>query len=106
MVPSKLGVVCEPPLSPSTYDSNPETENSIVMHDFVVPNNVIDASEVNGLDTLYDNAVDDGPMMLEEPPWLTIVSDTCEDLIKIIHLMFRMILSFMKTLYLILLITP
>jgi hypothetical protein len=45
MVPSKLGDVWEPPLSPSTYDSNLETENSIVMHHVDVPNNDVDASE-------------------------------------------------------------
>jgi hypothetical protein len=68
MVPSKLGDVWEPPLSPSTYDSNLETENSIVMHDFVVVNNDVDASEEYVLDMLYDNALDDGTMMLDDPP--------------------------------------
>jgi hypothetical protein len=48
----------EPPLSPSTYDSNPETENSIVMHDVVVPNNDLDATEEYVLHMLYDNALD------------------------------------------------
>jgi hypothetical protein len=32
--------------------SNPETENSIVMHDVVVPNNDVDASEECVLDML------------------------------------------------------
>jgi hypothetical protein len=31
MAPSKPGNVWEPPLSPSTYDSNPETKNSILI---------------------------------------------------------------------------
>jgi hypothetical protein len=48
----------EPPLSPSTYDSNSEAENSIVMHDIVVSNNDVDASEEYVLDMLYDNALD------------------------------------------------
>jgi hypothetical protein len=48
----------EPPLSASAYDSNPEIENFIVMHDVVVPNNDIDASEEYVLDMLHDNALD------------------------------------------------
>jgi hypothetical protein len=79
MVPSKLGDVWEPPLSPSTYDSNLETENSIVMHDFVVVNNDVDASEEYVLDMLYDNALDDGTMMLDDPPCSEIAITMCED---------------------------
>jgi hypothetical protein len=31
------------------------------------------------LDMLYDNALDDGPTILEYPPSLAIDSDSCED---------------------------
>jgi hypothetical protein len=55
-------------LSPSTYDSNPEIENSIIMHDVVGSHNDVDASEVYVLEMLYDNTLDDGPMILDDPP--------------------------------------
>jgi hypothetical protein len=65
MVPYKLVGVWEPPLSPSTYDSNPETKNSNVMHDFVVLNNGVDASEEYFLEIIYGNALNDGLMILD-----------------------------------------
>jgi hypothetical protein len=71
--------VWEPPFSPSTYDSNSETKNSIITHDFVSPNNDDDASENYVLDMLYDNALDDGPMILDDPPCLAIATTVCED---------------------------
>jgi hypothetical protein len=77
MVPSKLGDVWEPPYSPSTYDSNLKTKNSIIMHDFVFQN--YDASGEYVLDMLYDNPLDDGPMKLDDPPCLAIATTICED---------------------------
>jgi hypothetical protein len=79
MVPSKLGHVWELPLSPPTYDSNPNTEKSIAIHDFVVLNDDVDASEEYVLEMLYDNAWDDGPMILDDPPCLEISTTMCED---------------------------
>jgi hypothetical protein len=78
MVPSKHGNVWEPPLSQSTYDINHETKNSIVMHDFFVSNND-DATKEYTLDMLYDNALDDGPMILYDPPSLEISTNMCKD---------------------------
>jgi hypothetical protein len=42
------------------------------MHDFVVPNNDVDTTEEYVLEILYDNALDDGPMILDTPPCLEI----------------------------------
>jgi hypothetical protein len=47
------------------------------MHDFVVQNNYDDASEEYVLDMLYD--LDDGPMILDDPPCSEIATTMCED---------------------------
>jgi hypothetical protein len=49
------------------------------MHDFVVVNNDVDAIEEYVLDMLYDNALDDGTMMLDDPPCSEIAITMCED---------------------------
>jgi hypothetical protein len=66
--------VWEPPLSPSAYGSNPETKNSIFMHHVALPNNDVDASKEYVLEMLYDNALDDGHMLLDDPPCLEIAT--------------------------------
>jgi hypothetical protein len=62
-----------------TYDGNPKTKNSIIMHDLFDPNNDDHASEECVLDMLYDNALDDGPTILDDPPCLEIAATTYED---------------------------
>jgi hypothetical protein len=46
---------------------------------------------------LYDNALDDGPMIVDGPPCLVISTNICE--IKMILLIFVMMLSFMRVQY-------
>ena len=85
--------VWELPLSPSTYDSNPKTQNSLVFYgtcyydesdddifiiNFEVPNNDFNNNEYV-LDIQYDNALDDGPALLDYPPCLTMIKNSCED---------------------------
>ena len=98
------------PTSPSTNDSNTqtqksfviyenpcydecETENSMVLYDnpcyYDETNNapllssnttseVMDNNEECCLNMLYDNALDDGPMLIDKPPFL-VVTKLCED---------------------------
>ena len=99
IVQSKLGEEWDLPPSPSTYDSNSETKNSIVidehvnetyylsdesdddipMDDVVSPNNDFYDYEECVLDILYDNALDDGPILHDNPPCLEIVTSLRED---------------------------
>ena len=51
------------------YDSDNEEEYKPMPNE-----NIID----NGLDMLYDNALDDGPMLIDNPPCL-VVTTLCED---------------------------
>jgi hypothetical protein len=67
------------------------------MHHFIVQNNEVDSSEEYVLDMLYDNALDDGPMIVDAPPCLVISTNICE--IKMILLIFVMMLSFMRVQY-------
>jgi hypothetical protein len=67
------------------------------MHHFIVQNNEVDSSEEYVLDMLYDNALDDGPMIVDGPPCLVISTNICE--IKMILLIFVMMLSFMRVQY-------
>ena len=85
----------ELPISPPIYDSNPKTQNSLVFYgtcyydecdddmsiiNFYVPNNDFNDNEYI-LDMPYDNALDDGPILLDNPPCLEITS-LCEDINK------------------------
>ena len=45
---------------------------------FDVPNNDFNDDEYI-LDMPYDNALDDGPILLDNPPCLEIVTHSCED---------------------------
>ena len=44
------------------------------MEDFFDPNNNFDDNEEYVLDMLYDNALDDGPMLFDDHPCLTMVT--------------------------------
>ena len=116
----KLGEELDLPTSPSTNDSNTqtqksfviyenpcydecETENSMVLYDnpcyYDETNNatskLIDDNEEYCLNMLYDNALDDGPMPIDKPPCL-VVTKLCED--KMIYLLFVKILLLMRVL--------
>ena len=52
--------------------------------------------EEHGLDMLYDNALDDGPMLIDNPPCLVV---TTYVRIKMIYLLLVMILSLMRVLF-------
>jgi hypothetical protein len=71
-----------------------ETENSMVLYDnpcyYDETNNapllfnnatseLIDDNEECCLNMLYDNALDDGPMLIDNPPCLELVTTLCED---------------------------
>ena len=60
------------PTSPSTYDSNTQTQKPFA-------SKLIDNNEECCINVLYDNALDDGPMFLDNPPYTTIAIDSCED---------------------------
>ena len=100
MVQPKLGEEWDPPPSPPKDDSNTKTKNSPIMHehviidsdlysdesddhmpiiDIVAPNNNFDDNEECVLDMLYDNALDDGPILLDNPLCLEIVTHSCEE---------------------------
>ena len=49
------------------------------MDDFVAPNINFDNKEECVLDMLYDNALENGPILLDNPPCSEIVSSLCED---------------------------
>jgi hypothetical protein len=66
MVQPKLGDVLEP----LKYDSNTQTQNSIVIFKNPYPSStsgIIDNNECC-LDVLYDNALDDGPILIDNSP--------------------------------------
>ena len=79
---------------PPKYDSISQTQNSLVFYgtcyydesdddmpiiDFMVPNNDFDDNDEYVLDMPYDNALDDGPILLDNPPCLEIATSLCED---------------------------
>jgi hypothetical protein len=90
----KLGEELDLPTSPPTYGSNTETMNSFVIYDnpcyydetsnapLLSSNStskLIENDEECVLDMLYDNALDDGPMLIDNPPCLEVVTKLCED---------------------------
>ena len=98
MFQPKLGEELDPPTSPSTFDSstqtqksfviykNPcydecQTENSMVLYDnpLFVPTTDMHDNEECCLNMLYDNALDDGPMLFDNPQCLEVVTNLCED---------------------------
>ena len=77
---------------PPKYDSISQTQNSLVFYgtcyydesnddmsiiNFEVPNNDFDNEYV--LDMQYDNALDDGPILLDNPTYLEITNSLWED---------------------------
>ena len=56
-----------------------ESDDDMLMDDFVSPINNSDNNEECVLDMLYDNALDDGPVLLDDPPCLTMIKNSCED---------------------------
>ena len=89
----KLGEELDLPTSPSTNDSNTQIQKSFVIYDnpcyYDETNNapllsinttseLIDDNEEYCLNMLYDNALDDGPMLIDKPPCL-VVAKLCED---------------------------
>ena len=75
------------------YDNNLPTQDSMVTYENPCyydesnnaplhmlassTSNIIDDNEECCLDMLYDNALDDGPVFLDDPPCTTIVSNSC-----------------------------
>ena len=77
----------ELPISPPIYGSNPKTQNSLVFYgtcyydesdndmsiiNFEVPNNDFNENSYV-LDMQYDNALDDGPALHDDPTCLTMI---------------------------------
>lgn len=77
---------------PPKYDSISQTKNTLVFYgtcyygesyddmpiiDFMVPNN--DFGNEYFLDMEYARDLDDGPMVVDIPPCLTIITNSCED---------------------------
>jgi hypothetical protein len=56
-----------------------ESDDYMPIDDLVGPNNDFYDIEEYVLDMLYDNALDDGPIFLDEPPCLTILTNSWED---------------------------
>ena len=94
MIPAKPGNMQEPPTSPTKDDSNSKTQNSLVFYgtcyydesdedtpiiDFDVPNIAFDDNEEFAFDVIYDNALDDGPILLDNPPCSEIFNSLWED---------------------------
>ena len=93
MFQPKLGEELDLPTSPSTNDSNTQTQKSFVIYEnpcyYDETNNapllfndatseLIDDNEECCLNMLYDNALDDGPMLIDNPTCLE-VTILCED---------------------------
>ena len=91
---SKLGEELDLRASPSTNDSNTQTQKSFVIYDnpcyYDETNNapllfnnttseLMDDNEECCLNVLYDNALDDGPMLIDNPTCLEVVTKLCED---------------------------
>ena len=68
------------PTSPSTFDSSTQSQKSFVIYDnpLFVPTTDMHDNEECYLNMLYDNALDDGPMFIDNPPCL-VVTTLCED---------------------------
>ena len=61
-----------------TYYSD-ESNDDMPINDIVALNNYFDENEECVLDMLYDNALDDGPILLDNPPCLEIATKLWED---------------------------
>ena len=71
-------------------------ENPFATNDYIFETSPSSKNDVEyGLDMLYDNALDDGPMLIDNPPCL-VVTTLCGD--KMIYLLFVTILSLMRVL--------
>ena len=60
------------PPSPPMDEGNTQTQKPFV-------GKLIDNNEECCLNMLYDNALDDGPMLIDNPPCLELVTTLCED---------------------------
>ena len=60
------------------YDSDDEEDYQSMPNENTIDNDFKD-NEDYGLDMLYDNALDDGPMLIDNPPCLELVTTLCED---------------------------
>ena len=63
----------------TTHYHSDKSNDDMTICDIVSPNNNFDNNEECVLDMLYDNALDDGPILLDNPPYLEIVTHSCED---------------------------
>ena len=90
----KLGEELDLPASPPTNDSSTQTQKSFVIYENPcyydetnnapllfnnATNELIDDNEECCLNMLYDNALDDGPMLIDNPQCLEVVTNLCED---------------------------
>jgi hypothetical protein len=60
-----------------SYDSDNEEEYQPMPNDNIIDNN-FDDDEEYGLDMFYDSTLDDGPMLIDNPPCLAVIT-LCED---------------------------
>jgi hypothetical protein len=60
------------------YDSDDEEEYQRMPNENNIDNNFKDDEEY-GLDMFYDSTLDDGPVLLDDPPCLEIVTNLWED---------------------------
>ena len=59
-------------------DSDDEEEYQPMPNENIIDNNFKDDNEEYCLNMLYDNALDDGPTLIDKPPCL-VVTKLCED---------------------------
>ena len=71
MFQPKLGEELDLPTSPSTFDSS--TQTPLLFND--ATSELIDDNEECCLNMLYDNALDDGPIFIDKPQCLEVVTD-------------------------------
>jgi hypothetical protein len=82
------------PINGTCYYSEESNDDD---DDFVIPNNDLDDYDEYVLDMIYDNALDDSPILLDHTLCLTIVINSRNE--KMINLLFVNILLFRRALY-------
>ena len=59
-----------------TYYYSVESDDDMPISDIVAPNNDFEDNEECVSDMLYDNALDDGPIFLDNPACTTVVNNS------------------------------
>jgi hypothetical protein len=77
----KIHALCEGNEAQMVIYENPSYYeiNDAPLHASNSTSKIIDDNENCVLDMLYDNALDDGPMLIDNPPCLEVVTKLCED---------------------------